>query len=669
MSLTRKHRNKRSTTRKKRKVISGSPIQLSTPNKSIAPGDDFYRHINDQWLKKTKVPPTKSIFGSSEEIEKRIEHQTNALMKECVDLSEKPPSSHYLVHVQQMLGVLANSVYTANQQQINVQTAMSVIHSIQSLTSKEEVAVVMGEFLRYKVRNLLSVYGQYENKNKTLYTFSVGTGSLGLPDPSYYYKKSLYRKIHYTKYKDFVKKVGTLFQLPLLPCVIKVEKILAAVLMRTDRDTIVNERRGEELAKEFQHIPFEILFSTMGLHNWQTRIFYVDSLRWLHTLNKLYHHLGLDYWRLLLSYEFILFCLPWLPPPFTDLSFQFYRKELRGQKQQITREEQAIYVVQQFAMPFFARVYKEKILDLSIKPKIEDMVQQFLCVAEERLENVDWLEVKTRKKAQEKISKMRAIVAYPDSFEHHLIPHLHKENLVYNLLQLGQWYTEYEIRKLGQPITKRKDWDDGIFIVNAYYYGQANEIVIPSGILQFPYYDTKCSDAWNYGGLGCILCHEITHGFDKDGKDYDPDGFQKRWWTRSDNRNYNQQTKSIQKLYSKQRIFGFPVSGKRTLSENIADIGGMGIALDALEKRLNTEKLTEEERRTAYRDFFTSYATSWRYKDKPKKRIQALIVDRHAPPSLRVNLVVSQFQEWYDAFDVKPGDKLYIPPEKRIHIF
>lgn len=644
-------------------------MEIFRPNKSISPGDDFYRHINDHWLKTTKIPATKSSFGVSEEIEKRIERQTDTLMKECIRLSKQPKSTHYLVQMQQMLGTLATSVCTADSQKRNVQLAMSVLHSIQSLTSKEEVAVVMGEFLRYKVRTLLSVYGQYENKNETTYTFSLGTGSLGLPDPSYYFKTSMRRHIHYRNYKHFLKQLGKLFQMPHLPCLLKLEKILAGVLLRTEKDTLVNERTGDQLLKDFQYIPFDILFSTMGILSWKTRIFYVDSLRWLHTLNKVYHHLGLDYWRLLLSYEFILHCLPWLPPPFTDVSFQFYRKQLRGQTKQLTREEQAIYVLQQYATPFFSRLYKEKILDLSVKPKIEDMMQQFLCIAEERLGNIEWLEEKTKKKAQEKVSKMRAIIAYPDSFEHHSIPRLEEDKLLTNLLQMGEWQTTYEIQRLGQPITKRKDWDDAIFIVNAYYYGQANEIVIPSGILQYPFYDKRCSDAWNYGGLGSILCHEMTHGFDKNGKEYDPDGFQKRWWTRSDNRNYNRQTKAIQELYGKQRFSGFPVSGKRTLSENIADIGGMGIALDALKKRLDTLKLTEEERRVAYREFFTAYAVSWRLKDRQKKRIQALIMDRHAPPSLRVNLVISQFQEWYDAFDIKPEDALYLPPEKRVRIF
>jgi putative endopeptidase len=246
---------------------------------------------------------------------------------------------------------------------------------------------------------------------------------------------------------------------------------------------------------------------------------------------------------------------------------------------------------------------------------------------------------------------------------------LSKTNVLLNLLTLGEVQTKFEMQKLGQPISQQKDWDDAVFVVNAYYYTQANEMVIPSGILQDPFFDEKRSLGWNYGALGCVLCHEITHAFDKEGKEYDPQGFQKKWWSPSDNRNYNKQTEALIDLYSHQKVNGFPVSGRKTLSENIADIGGMGLALDALHEKLDSLKLTGDERKEAYKEFFIAYAVSWRLKEKRKRRIQALITDKHAPPMLRVNLVVSQFQEWYDAFNIQPEDNLYRVPEKRIRIF
>ena len=634
------------------------------------PGDDFYKFINHDWLEKTTIPPTRSVFGVSEEIEKRIEDQTEDIMKQCIELSQKNlKNPSYMDSLQICLGLLGQSVKTADTQKINLDTVHSVLSSIQSLQNKEEVAVIMGEMLRYKCRGLFNIYGQYENKNNTQYTYTIGIGGLGLPDPTFYHKQSLHRKTYLALYKHMLKRLGHLFHIPQLSCVVDLERKLAAVLIKTEYESVEYKRTGKELEEDFKHIPFDHIFGAMGLPHWRQRIFFVESLRWLHTLNKLFNHLGLDYWRLLFSLQFILFCLPWLPPPYSDISFTFYRKQLRGQQQKITREKQAVYVLQQYASPLFSRLYVDKIVNPETKPLVVHMVKDFLKVAENRLANTLWLEPETRVKAQEKVHKMKYIVGYPDSFEHHKIPTLDSQNILYNLLTLGSWRTDYEIQKLGQPISQRKEWDDSVHVVNAYYYGQANEIVIPSGICNDPFFNSSRPFAWNYGGLGCILCHEITHAFDKEGKEYDPQGFQKHWWTPTDNRRYNKQSKAVIEFYNKQRVQGFPINGRKTLSENIADIGGMGIALDALKSKLDSMKLTSEERKQAYRDFFTSYAVSWRLKDKKKKRIQSLIMDRHAPAFLRVNLVVSQFQEWYDAFDIKPEDTLYLPPEKRIVIF
>ena len=655
------HKNKKKKNQTKTRKRSGHLYSRKA-------GDNFYEYVNHGWLKTTKIPSTNSAFGVSEEIEKRIKTQTKKIVDECIELSNNTKEgTSYKDKMKQMIGTLAKSVITADTQQETMKTFQAILDGIQSVSSKEEVGIVVGEFLRFRIRTVLPMYGQYENKNDTNYTYTFGSGGLGL-DASFYFRKSLQRGKSFILYKHMLKQIGKLLHIPNYHCVVKLEKLLAGILWRVERDTVENKRRGSELQKEFPHIPFESIFSSMELDHWTQRIFFVESLRWLHTVNKLFHHLGLDYWRLFLTHQFVLFSLPWLPPPFSDVSFRFYRKQLRGQQKKLSRHEQALYVVQQYATSSFSRLYVEEIVDPSIKPQIQDMIQTILNNAQKRVGTIEWLEKATREKAQEKIGKMRFIVGYPDTFEQHPIPSLSDTNVLQNLLLLGETQTELEIAKLGQPISQRKEWDDAVFVVNAYYYTQANEMVIPAGILQDPFYNPEKGIGWNYGGIGCILSHELTHAFDREGKEYDPQGFQKKWWTSQDNRNYNKQTKALIELYSKQKLYGYPVSGTKTLSENIADIGGMGISIDTLHHLLDSQALTGEERKKAFRDFFTAYAISWRLKEKKKKRIQALITDKHAAPILRVNLVVSQFQEWYDAFDVTPENSLYIPPEKRIRI-
>ncbi len=658
MSLTRRRQKYKKNLTRKYKLQSNSGV-----------GDDFYFAVNKSWLHKTKIPSTKVAYGVSEEIEKKIEIDSQKLLKHCIVEAKSPEKKSYKSSLERLLGQLAVSVQEANTTNTNLLLVKNVLESIQTASNKEEIAVISGEFCKYKIHGLFHFYAQYENMNATKYTYTIGTGSLGLPDPSYYFEASFNRRLYYKKYKEFVKHLGNLFQIPNLECVIQLEHILAGVLQASQEESLKIKQKGHELEQKYTHIPWDIFFQTMGLSHWKSRFFFLSSKRWLSTVNILFHELGLDQWKLLLSLEFLLYSVTWLPPRYSDISFRFYRKLLRGQKKKVSRDKQAIYVVQQYATPFFSRLYTEHFIDPSVKTNILHMIEEFLHVAKERLETIEWLEPKTRKRAQEKIEAMKFIVAYPDSFEHHSLPKLDSQNLVANLLELGAWQTNYEIGKLGQPISQRKEWDDALFVVNAYYYEQANEMVIPSGILHPPFYDVNKSFAWNYGGIGCIISHEMTHAFDKEGKEFNEKGFQERWWTSLDHRNYTKQTERLIDLYSKQRVFGLPVSGKKTLSENIADIGGMSIALDALKKKLSTLQLTEKERKEYYQEFFISYAVSWRLKEKKKKQIQSLILDKHAPPSLRVNLVVSQFQEWYDAFDIQPSDKLFISPEKRIHIF
>jgi predicted metalloendopeptidase len=206
-------------------------------------------------------------------------------------------------------------------------------------------------------------------------------------------------------------------------------------------------------------------------------------------------------------------------------------------------------------------------------------------------------------------------------------------------------------------------WREGAFEVNAYYYPEGTMMVVPAGILRPPFFDTRRSDAWNLGGIGVAISHEITHGFDDDGRIFDERGNYADWWSASDARTYKAMSRAMIELFDGQEYMGGKVDGKKTLNENLADIGGMAIALEALNAILPSD---EAERKAAYKDFFISFAVSWRQKDRPKKARQALLLDVHAPPLYRVNLIVRQFEEFYIAFDIKPGAKGYIPPEERI---
>jgi len=293
------------------------------------------------------------------------------------------------------------------------------------------------------------------------------------------------------------------------------------------------------------------------------------------------------------------------------------------------------------------------------------MVRRLKQAAVHRVNAVEWLSPETRTMAVKKLQQMRVQIAYPTAWRNARVS-LHPTTLLENIITLGEADTKRSLSELGHACSKENGvWEDGIFIVNAFYYADQNKMVIPLGILRSPFFDLKKSIGWNYGGIGCAIAHEMTHGFDEGGRMYDENGSWKNWWSSQDELHYHEQTKKLVKLFDKKAYKGGHVNGTLTLDENLADLGGMAIALQALE-----EDIKDKSKRIPYlRDFFNAYAISWRLKDRSKKAKQALEIDRHAPPEFRVNLIVAQFSEFYEAFEVPEGSPMYIAPEHRIKLW
>lgn len=644
-------------------------ILLPSPLEHVKPGNDFFKYINGRWLDSVRVPPYISSYGVSEEVEQLVELKVEDIIRECIQKSKVlGETKEYVETIEIAIGKLARSALNTPVQENSILSLQNMLKRLDCMRDKNDIAITMGEMARYKIKGMLWPYGQYENKRHTKYTYTLGVGAVGLPDLSYYTKTAPGKSRTLVHYALMLQELGKMLHVEGLSDIVSLESILASAIQKSfaENETL---KTGQELQKDLPDIPFDRFFDALGLEDWKTQTFLVDSMNWMRTIQKMIRHLSLHTWKLLFASEIILHFLPFLPPPYDDIHFDLYRKRLRGQAEKIPQKKLTVQVVEDYMTPFISRLYVEKKVEKDLKKKASVFTEDILGSAKDRIETIDWLQEATRKKAKEKIEKMRISIAYPDTFAKLPVPTMGTENLLENLLLLGEWQTQYEIKRLGEKRTEQKDWDEPIFDVNAYYYSQANEFVLPTGSLYWPFYSETSALGWNHGALGCVIGHEITHAFDKEGKDYDPDGLVRRWWTVADNRAYNKKTKALIELFQAQKVYGHPVSGTLTLSENIADLGGMAIALHALRKKMAKEGAKEDEQKEAYRQFFTSYAVSWRVKEKPAKVLQSLFLDHHSPASLRVNLIVSQFQEWYDAFDIQPGNTLYIPPEKRIRIF
>ena len=662
---TRKNQNP--VSRHQARPILPPPLQTT----HLGPGTDFFRYINGNWIRRVHVPSFISSYGVSEEVEEFIADKIDILVKKCIRKSNEPQGADEtdIEKYERGIGLVAQSALHRGEQKHSVESVQKILKSYDCLRGPEDIARSMGELAKYKIKGLFWIYGEYENSKGSRYHLNLGVGSVGLPDASYYKGTGPGKTRTVLHYASLLDELGKRFAIPNLRDVVSIEKQLSEAIQSSLGDEKY-ETTGAGLARSFPDIPWAELFDALGLQSWKTETIFVDSKTWVGFLQELFRLLTLENWKLLFSLQVLLHSIKYLPPPYDDLHFRFFRRELRGQTSKMPQNRLTIDAISDWMTPFLSRLYVLHYVPEHLKKNASVFVKEIKHAAHNRMDDVDWLSAKSRDAAKKKIDKMITTVAYPDSFRSLALPRLQSHNFIENLLSLGEWRTGIEFHRLGELRSKQKDWDESVFAVNAYYFSTGNEIVIPSGSLEWPFYDE--SDqllGFNYGGLGAILGHEMTHGFDEDGKEYDPDGFRKRWWGQADIRAYTKKAEDLVALFDKQKIFGYHVNGASTLSENIADLGGLAIALDALRVCLEKERLTDLEKKNAYKQFFTAYAISWRIKEKRAKILQGLFVDRHAPAFLRVNLIVSQFQEWYDAFDIKDSDPMFIEPEKRIRIF
>ena len=310
-------------------------------------------------------------------------------------------------------------------------------------------------------------------------------------------------------------------------------------------------------------------------------------------------------------------------------------------------------------------LYKKEYLNNSFKEKGIEFIKKIKSSALEQIGTNEWLLDSTKKTAKEKMKSITISVGWPDTNIKYFFPNLETDNLLKNVYLLSTANSIQEIYYINNKSTPGKYWFEPSYLVNAFYYNEINEFIIPAGNLFYPFFGK--SIGWNHGGLGCIIGHEMIHAYDNDGKRYNQYGYYKNWWLSRDNRRFKIYSKKLIELYNKSKLFKKHINGKATLNENLADLGGLHISLESLKKEI--KNYSYEERINELQQFFISYAVSWRTKEEKKFTLYGLIVDHHSPPEFRVNNIVSQMDEWYEVFNINETHSLFIPPNKRIRVF
>ncbi len=660
--------------------MSVASITLPPPEKSIHPGTDFYKHINGGWLRKASVPKAMTSYGLSEEVEAVLEKDLLRILKGGQARAETGrPAVSGDDDLLDAVGRLAMSALRESKQKFSVEYLKRGLRSLGCMRDTNDLAATLGTMSRFSIPTLIDVTILPELEHgQAKYRLAISPGSVGLPDPRYYSAASAVpgkQDILY-QHTRLCRDTAELLSIDEFAQAVPLEADLANDLLKAQEDTFFEMYTVPELKATFKKISWDHYFAGYGVDPALLGKIRVDSVAWLERLEDLFETVPLDQWYHLTVLHTVLHALPYLPPPFDEKHFELFERQLRGQEIKRPQIQLTMDILKlQLSAPLGILYVNRTPGAARKRADALHFVRTIQESAADRMLTLDWLGPKAREKAAKKIRSMTLCVGYADDIQQKLQtpPRLQTDNLLANIYLLEAARTSELVKRcLTNHGKTRLDklWDEPPFAVNAYYYHETNQIVIPAGSFLWPFYSGKESQlGWDYGGLGAIIGHELTHAFDEEGKEFNEKGVAERWWSSTDFKRYKEKTKELIRLFDQAKIMDRPVNGTATLSENLADLGGLGIALDALKEEFVKRRLSEESRAHHLREFFTSYAVSWRTKERPERTLQRLFMDKHAPAELRVNKIVIQFDEWYEAFGVKTADALYIPPEERLRIF
>lgn len=654
-------------------------INLDLMDTSVKPSDDFFSFVNGTWIKNTPIPADKTRWGSFDELRQNTDKDALAILN---DASKDPK---YKSNTDQgkaisMYKVAMDTVARNKQGIAPLQPYLAKIDAVKNV--KDLQKLMMETEAQGGGIGFFGLGIGADEKNSTKNVVSLGVGGVGLPDRDYYVSDEKDSK---EKREKYVLHVARMLQfLGDAPAVAKAnaDKVLALEIQmsqprldrveRRDSKKQYNPTAIADLQKMLPSINWNSYLVGIGLPKIDTVI--VSQPRYISALQTLFSEKKIDSWKAYMRWNLIRGSASQLSTEIETANWEFYGKTLTGALKQRPRHEKALQTVNGVVGEALGKLYVEKMFPPEAKVKAEKMIKNVIRAYEIRINALSWMSPETKIKAIEKLNKLTIKIAYPDKWEDYsaLVIKSPEEGGTYfdNLKSVSKWSWKKDLNKLNKPVDKT-EWGMSPQTVNAYYNPSYNEIVFPAAILQPPFYDYKADEAVNYGGIGAVIGHEISHGFDDQGASYNADGNLIDWWTADDLTKFTALGGSLADQYSAlEPLPGVHVDGKFTLGENIGDLGGVNAAYDGLQLYLKEngnpgliDGYTPEQR------FFISWATVWRGKIRDEALKNQVKTDPHSPAIYRAYVPLQNVDVFYDAFNIKQGDGMFIVPEKRVKIW
>jgi len=644
-------------------------LDQSGIDSSVRPQDDFFHYVNGGWIKKTDIPASEATWGAGAILYQNTTQNLKNLIDSCAKLNAAKGTNE-----QKVGDFYTSAMDSAGIEKKGFSPLQADMQRIASLQSPKDILHEVAFEYNIGVGALINFYANQDDKNSEQVVAHFDQGGLGLPNKDYYTKKDSATINIRNAYLDYIAKIFTLSgdnttAKQSAASVMKIENALA-MASKTPvelRDPEANYHKASiaDLEKQAPNLGWRELLDQLDVK--QDTVL-VGQPGFYTALSGLLQSVSVPDWKNYLRFHFIDNYAPYLDSRFVNANFEM-SKLLTGQKELQPRWKRMTALTDAQLGDALGQLYVKKYFPPEAKQRILDLVNNLQATYKERIEKLSWMSDSTKQKALLKLNAIAKKIGYPDKWKDYSSVEITKDDLIQNLKNTGHFTYQYNVNKIGKPVD-RSEWFMTPPTIDAYYNPYANDINFPAGILQPPFFYANGDDALNYGAIGVVIGHEITHGFDDQGRQYDARGNLRSWWLPADSANFRKKADIVVDQYNHSIVIDtFHINGELTQGENIADIGGVAIAYEAFKKTEEGRSTEKIDGLTPDQRFFIAYAEIWRSKWRPEFERRIVMTNPHSTPKYRVNNPISDNAAFYEAFNVKPGDKMYRADSLRAQIW
>jgi putative endopeptidase len=652
-----------------RPPVSG--IDPASIDRSVRPQDDLFHHVNGAWLAKTDIPADKATYGAFDILFDKAQADLRAIVEDAAKSASKTPGSDA-----QKIGDFYDSFMNeAKVEELGITPMKAELDAIDALETKTDLARHFGHFFKLNLINPMVGYVDGDAQQPTHDILYVFQGGLGLPDRDYYFKNDPKLREYRDQYVAFV---ATLLKFAGDPAPDKMATAIFALESRLAKAhwTNVENRDAVKTYNKFQVADLNKQFPGFDWNAWTTELgvsgipaVVVNQPSYVKAFAATVSELPVDAWKPYLKASLLNGFAPYLNKAVVDAEFGFYNTVLRGVKEQQPRWKRAVNTLNGNMGEMLGKLYVERHFKPEAKARMEKLVANLREAYRQGIDTLEWMGPDTRKEAQAKLAKFTPKIGYPNKWRDYSKLEIKKDDLAGNVMRAFLNENAYQLGKAGKPIDPEQ-WGMTPQTVNAYYNPVRNEIVFPAAILQPPFFNPDADDAVNYGGIGAVIGHEMGHGFDDQGRNYDATGALRDWWTKQDSLEYQKRAKMLIEQFNEfEPLPGLHVNGALTLGENIADLTGLVISRQAYQFSLEAQPGPTIDGLSADQRFYMGWAQGWKAKEREESLRQQVMTNVHSPEMYRANGPIRNIPEFYAAFGVKEGDKLFLAPERRVKIW